>query len=306
MIDTSINNLNNLRILRASRVSGSKNGGDEIFLFCSYFDPSDILVEFIQFKQDTEISWRALASLDKTDIHGYCSLIVKTPKYLDTIKENSVNNKIETNDKDSTLKSFNISKSFHQNGAIKVYYRLFRPSTKEFSEKVAFYYLNDNFNENKELFGEKLLKESPLLKKIFTSSNNNNNNNNADTRKEMLQNEDLSLVKETLIKYLPENHHLKKKVDTNFKYFELIKKLLNLNIAKNTDLNENNQMITNDEAENVSDLVENLIENDETLLECFEMQTVNENKTSHSDKTCDQVPNKKAKTNVQNNDDVSM
>ena len=39
-----------------------------------------------------------------------------------------------------------------------------------------------------------------------------------DNKKNILQNEDLCLVKETLLKHLPENHHLIKRVDLNFKY----------------------------------------------------------------------------------------
>lgn len=136
--DLSILNLNNLRILRSSRLNGSVNGGEEMIILTSFFNPDDIEVEFFQFKNDTEIGWRCLAQFNKTDIHGNCSLVIKTPKY--------------TSDKPS--------QSFAR---IKVYYRLFRPSTKEYSEKWPFYYCQDN-QDFKSLFGD-CFTDNKLLKK---------------------------------------------------------------------------------------------------------------------------------------------
>ncbi len=311
LTNTSLNNLNNLRILRYSRLTGSVNGGDELFLFCSYFDSNDIEVEFIQFKQDTEISWRALASLDKTDIHGNCALIVKTPKYV-SLKENSGDSgsKNDLSNKFTNLKANN-SNDATQNNRIKVYYRLFRPSTKEYSEKCAFYYFNDAFNDSKMFFSENLIKESPLLDRIFKIYRPIVKQ--YDSLGSKNQNEDLSLVKETLLKHLPENHYLKKKVELNFKYFEIVKKLLELDITSNSDskqkkASKSNEMII---GENDGDELDqdDLMDNDETILDwshtLLNMHTdfrvekeVKEDE--NNDTNIDHVPSKKVKKNSTN------
>jgi hypothetical protein len=308
LTNNSLNNLNNLRILRYSRLSGSVNGGDELFLFCSYFDSNDIEVEFIQFKQDTEISWRALASLDKTDIHGNCALIVKTPKYI-SVKENLTNSKKETNDLAS--KFVNLKTNLNetaQNSRVKVFYRLFRPSTKEYSEKCVFYYFNDTFDDSKEFFSEKLLKESPLLKKIFKIYRPIINQYDIIQKEES---EDLNLVKETLLKHLPENHYLKKRVELSFKYFEIVKKLLKLDLGNSSEINQNkisndNEMILA-ESEKESLDPDEFMENDETILDwshsLLNMHTdfKVEPKEKHEENIAniDHVPNKKVKKNSQ-------
>ena len=249
LTDTSITNLNNLRILRSSRICGSIAGGDEMFLLTSFFNPFDIEVEFIQFKKDTEIAWRSLASLDRTDTHGNCSLIVKTPKYLSASSFNTMVNQIknETENKPTTTA---ISKQIQNtNMRIKVYYRLFRPSTKEYSEKFAFYYFNDASNEFKDLFSDKLLSESPILNKLI-SAYKPFLSDMAEAKKESIKeveayNEDVKLIKDTLIKNLPDNHHLVKKIANNFKFFEMMENIIKLNskqIAKSNDAATNEKL----------------------------------------------------------------
>ena len=71
-----------MKILRSSRSNGSFQGNDELFLFCDQFDPNDVKVEFFQLKNDTDISWRAFAQIDPTDIHHNCALTLKTPPYV--------------------------------------------------------------------------------------------------------------------------------------------------------------------------------------------------------------------------------
>ena len=118
-----------LKIVRSSRIGGRMQGNDELFLFCSSIDPSDIQVEFFQITEDAQISWRALGRLDRSDIHSNCSLVVYTPEY--PVKPAS----------SSDERSAPAEK-------VKVYYRLLKPSTREYSEKWVFYYFlksNDDF-----------------------------------------------------------------------------------------------------------------------------------------------------------------
>ncbi len=184
MISSSIDYLNlsnGLKILRSSRLNGSLNGNDELFLFCSSFDPNDIEVEFFQLKNDTEISWRVFAQIDRTEIHYNCALVFRTPKYngnllnniVDSaksteismfnnteLKTKSINN--ETTNKSTattTTTSTTTTKSKSQ-ARIKVYFRLFKPSTKEYSDKWTFYYCPDTNNEFKSLFEEYFSYES--------------------------------------------------------------------------------------------------------------------------------------------------
>ena len=166
--NSSLNNLDNLRIIRFSRINGSINGGDEIFIFTSYFNPSDIEVEFIQFKNYTEIAWRAFAFIDKTDIHSNCALIIKTPKYLITNDD-----EVKTNKKTT----------------IKVYFRLFKPSTKEYSEKCVFYYTQNDLLEFKSLFSESLSKESRLINKLNNGKDVNSCSNSLISSKYKRKNE---------------------------------------------------------------------------------------------------------------------
>jgi hypothetical protein len=137
----------NLKILRSSRFEGSMLGGDEMFLFCSTFnDIDDIEVEFFQLKQNaSEVSWRAFAILDRTDIHLNSALVIRTPKYTsNTItppnnnKKSSMLNTIENSQQHQQPTS--LSSIIKYKRKVKVYYRLLRPSTKEFSEKWSFYY----------------------------------------------------------------------------------------------------------------------------------------------------------------------
>jgi len=74
-------NNNSLKILRSSRLNGNLQGNDELFLFCNKFDANDIEVEFFQLKNDTEISWRVFAQIDRTEMHYNCALVIRTPRY---------------------------------------------------------------------------------------------------------------------------------------------------------------------------------------------------------------------------------
>jgi hypothetical protein len=159
--------LNNLRILRSSRIYGRLNGGDEMFLFCTYFDPNDIELEFFQFKNDTEIAWRKMVNINRMNLHNNCALIFSTPAYNLSGNFESVFGADQSNNLDQT------------NGPaskIKVYYRLFRPSTKEYSDKWVFYYCKDDLYEFRMLFGDRVLEESRLFKNIVQSSFNSSPN----------------------------------------------------------------------------------------------------------------------------------
>lgn len=165
---------NSLKILRSSRLNGSFEGNDELYLLCSQFDPNDIQVEFFQLKHETEISWRVFVQIDKTEIHYNNALVVRTPKYdghllnssTDTNKEqitksNSSSGLTETN-KDqmsksnsstslaaqkTTIKLLNDKQtSTKSKSRVKVYFRLFKPSTKEYSDKWIFYYCPEDIS----------------------------------------------------------------------------------------------------------------------------------------------------------------
>ena len=128
---------NELKIYRTSRITGSIKGNDEMFLFCSRIDPNDIEVEFFQLKKEIEVSWREYAELDRTDIHRNCAMVIRTPKFTQLEEKKLEDIK--------TIKTRTISK---------VYFRLYRPSTNEYSEKWAFYYSPDENYEFRYLFGD--------------------------------------------------------------------------------------------------------------------------------------------------------
>jgi hypothetical protein len=181
--DSSVTNLNNLRILRSSRIYGKLSGGDEMFLLSTYFDPSDIEIEFFQFKNDTEIAWRKLVHLDRMSLHSNCALVFNTPacnmpaaaSCLESVFGGGQEQPIATGaavpaSNGETTGGAAATVSSSPSNKIKVYYRLFRPSTKEYSDKWVFYYCKDDLYEFRLLFGDRVLEESRLFKRIVMQS----------------------------------------------------------------------------------------------------------------------------------------
>lgn len=121
LINTEITNIANLRILRTSRTQGNINGGEEMFLFTTYFDPTDFLVEFFQLNKNGDIGWKSYAKFNKLDCHVNFALVVQTPKY-----------------------DWNEKTSFEANQKIRVYFRLCRPSSNYYSEKWNFFYVKND------------------------------------------------------------------------------------------------------------------------------------------------------------------
>lgn len=119
LINSDITNIDNLRILRTSRMQGSVNGGEEMFLFTTYFDPNDLMVEFFQLNKNGDIGWNKYAKFNKLDSHVNFALVVQTPEYY-------------LNEKTADVKQ-----------KIRVYFRLFRPSKNYHSEKWNFFYVQN-------------------------------------------------------------------------------------------------------------------------------------------------------------------
>ncbi|RNA00773.1 nuclear factor NF-kappa-B p100 subunit-like protein [Brachionus plicatilis] len=145
LINTDITNLDNIRIVRTSRVQGSMNGGDEMFLFTTYFDPNDLLVEFFQLNKNGDIGWKSYAKFNKLDSHVNFALVIQTPRF-DL-------NEVE-------------SENSHK---IRVYFRLHRPSRNDYSEKWVFYYLKKNNDDLKTTLVGRLAEEK--LKLLSLNSN---------------------------------------------------------------------------------------------------------------------------------------
>lgn len=117
LMNTDVTNLENIRILRSSRMEGSFDGGDEMFLFTTYFDPIDLMVEFFQLNTNGDVGWKSYASFNKCDSHVNFALVVQTPRYISS------------------------DLAMEKNQKVKVYFRLFRPSKNDYSEKWSFYYV---------------------------------------------------------------------------------------------------------------------------------------------------------------------
>lgn len=172
----SILDSNSLKIFRSSRIYGRVDGGDEIILLTSFLDPTDIQVEFFQFKNDTEIGWRSLAVLNKIDIHGNCSLVFRTPAYRPALAINSISNSSLPSTTSSDLSKKLINSTNNQTASkphsrIKVYYRLCRPSTGEHSDKWVFFYCQDYvYDEYRVFFGDRIVNDSRLLTRLFATS----------------------------------------------------------------------------------------------------------------------------------------
>ena len=121
-----------LRILRSSRMCGSMRGADEMFILVAPpCDPFDIRVEFVKMRNDVEAAWRSFAPLDPCNVHANSTLIVRTPAFPNPTPSSS----------SST------ASSDHQR-RVKVHFRLYKPSTREYSDKCAFYYFRDNDDDD--------------------------------------------------------------------------------------------------------------------------------------------------------------
>lgn len=89
-----------------------------------------------------DFEWSCLAEINRTEFYGNCALVLKTPKY--PIKLTDSN-----------------KKRIH-----KVFYRLIKPSSREFSEKCSFfYYSEDSNNKLQTLIGSEALNQSRLFAK---------------------------------------------------------------------------------------------------------------------------------------------
>lgn len=176
---SSLNDMKNLRILRSSRIYGNTKGGEEMILLTSKIDPSDVQVEFFQFKNDTELSWRAWGILNRADIHGNCSLVIKTPPFkplpVSTTQPTTTSTDGDPKKDAAAAKTTAPTKSstITRN---KVYFRLYRPSTGDYSDKWVFYYCDD-WNEFRFLLGDDFYHNSRLSKKPNKKLINKNTNN---------------------------------------------------------------------------------------------------------------------------------
>jgi hypothetical protein len=108
--------------------------------------------------------------MNKTEIHGNCSIVIRTPAY---IPQPSEQEPTATSTSQSVSSEFQQSKTEIKkkllNNRFKVYYRLLRPSTGAQSDKWVFYYCQDDSFEFKTFFGERVFQESRLFKKTSES-----------------------------------------------------------------------------------------------------------------------------------------
>ena len=98
---------------------------DEIFVLSSFIERDDILVEFLQLDKndDDKIVWLKIVQLNHSDVFNNCSLVFNPPIY-DYYEENE----------ELPLMT-------------KVYFRLYRPSTRTHSNnRIEFYYIKDDSN----------------------------------------------------------------------------------------------------------------------------------------------------------------
>ncbi|CAF0713312.1 unnamed protein product [Brachionus calyciflorus] len=151
--DTSITNLNNLRIIKSSRNTGSIKGGDEMMLLTTFFKEKDIEVEFFQINNTAEIGWRSFAKINRAQTHANCALVIQVPEF---------NGKIE---------KLEPKKDYYER--IKVNYRLFRPSTKQYSENYTFYYVKDDAYDLKTILTKDLIEKKNNYLKNFEKKNSN-------------------------------------------------------------------------------------------------------------------------------------
>ena len=114
-----------LLIRCASKQYARYNISEEIFLLSSYISRDDILIEFLQFdkKNTEEVVWLKIAQLNRLDVFCNCALIFTNPIY----------DFFENPNEPLPLMT-------------KVFFRLYRPSTKTHSNLMEFYYIKDNSN----------------------------------------------------------------------------------------------------------------------------------------------------------------
>jgi ankyrin repeat protein len=100
------------------------NISEEIFVLCSFIDRDDILIEFLQFdKNDNDkIVWFKIVQFNHTDVFNNCAFVFNPPVY--DFYEEKVELPLMT----------------------KVYFRLYKPSTKSYSNLIEFYYIQDDSN----------------------------------------------------------------------------------------------------------------------------------------------------------------
>ncbi|KAM3913714.1 nuclear factor NF-kappa-B p100 subunit isoform 2-T2 [Leptodactylus fuscus] len=68
----------NLRISRMDKISGSVQGGDEVYLLCDKVQKDDIEVRFYE---DDENGWQAFGDFSPTDVHKQYAIVFRTPPY---------------------------------------------------------------------------------------------------------------------------------------------------------------------------------------------------------------------------------
>ncbi len=106
---------------------GNTNGNEEIFLFTSTIDPYDLKIQFYQVNEpNSNVIWSSLASFDPiNDVHSKCAIVIRTPRY----------------------QLFGLMRRL--DAPIKVFFKLYQPSTNVSSDPRAFYYVNDDLNTYK-------------------------------------------------------------------------------------------------------------------------------------------------------------
>lgn len=112
-----------LCVLSANKFYSKYDGEDEIFLYTTFVEHDNIGIEFFERNDNTgDILWYKNAELTHTDVLYNCLIIFHAPKY-DSL----------TKDENSPL-------------GTKVYFRLFRPRSNQYSKEMEFYYIKDDMN----------------------------------------------------------------------------------------------------------------------------------------------------------------
>jgi ankyrin repeat protein len=111
-----------LEILCVSKLYAKYHSDEEIFVLTSYIEHDDIVVEFLQcdLNDREKIVWLKVVQVNHSDVFHNCALVFTPPVY-----------DFEPNINKLPLQT-------------KVCFRLFRPSTKQYSELKEFYFLKDD------------------------------------------------------------------------------------------------------------------------------------------------------------------
>ena len=128
----------NIRILRSSKIVGNVNGNEEVFLFTEVkgkVSIDDFEIEFNQ-KENNQITWTDKIQPDI--VYNDSIFIFRTPRYTRQLLTES---KLESKDsKKTSVNSKELAKTKLCEHPAKVFFRLYRKSTKEYSSEWTFYY----------------------------------------------------------------------------------------------------------------------------------------------------------------------